>query len=620
MKISGWSFAAAVLPLAAAAPPFVLQNAADGAGRLPDAAAAQLPDLMVEDFQSAQQHIAESLEQAVEGGRRLVSETFNLVEEALSDIDPPHKFPIPPFIDLGKYTVKEIVLRAGEHDEELSFEGFGRKLRRGAFPGQFDDDNKADGKHHEHDPKHLPLHKLAHLARFSPEFADSLDQDDITFLAPDDWALTPPHKRPHPGAHISDFETDEENPPVASALHPFHQRELSPKGLRKLAETALDGDEDDEKKKELFRKIIAYIGKYHTLPTAVHPRDLADHSTVASSLKESRVRVSPSFSHFPFPHPTLRFNVIAETRGPLIKAKNGFILLISNPLLPPLSPLNQLFLTPQFFSGFTNAVQKIDLDKVLLPSCDSDGKGAEVHSDAEDLDINPLFSGLVDEMVEEHKLKHFTVFAPTNAVFKNLPPEAVALFHSPIPFAKKVLKYVAAYHVSPVAFFSDHFHNATEKEQYIVKRESDVDLPLEFFHEGPTPPPHVPEHPPYPKANVTHYVLPTLLTHFVPNATIKAAVFEYRLFGHGPKRRSIVIFPSVPPKKHAEDKPSGFYSELGDDHHGHHRPRPVLGDKFLLPPPPPHHEHDGEDKLDAIARRAAKEAKKVSKAIYRLFA
>ncbi|GAA5869609.1 hypothetical protein JCM8547_005085 [Rhodosporidiobolus lusitaniae] len=626
--------------LAAAAPPFVLQ-----AGNPSSEPPHRLADLTVDDHLSIQEQLEDAVSDSAQKGQRLVSETFDILEQAISggaDEDSLHPpFP-PPFLDFSNYTVLEIVNASFAHHKDGE-KGFERKNRRGAFS------RSTDGEHeHKPHPSHLPLHRLAGLINFSPEAAKALAGEDITLLAPDDWALTPSHKRhdDHFGRAFAKFEAEEQDDasPLSQSLpHPFHARELSPRHLGKLAmQSSLDGGDDEEKKKEFFKKVIAIIGKYHVLPKAVDPRHLADHSTVPSSLHESRVRVSPAFSHFPFPHPTLKFNGYSTKRGPFIKAKNGVIYLISAPLFPPLTPLNQLFLAPQFFSAFTSDVQKVGLA----------GHGSNFapefspNPEHEDLDVNPLFTSLVSELTGEHNISEFTVFTPTNAVLKDAPPEIVAFLHSPLPIAKAALKYILGGHIVPgISFYSDFFHNGTEHEkvqQYVSHREQNVEVPLEFLidplegppHEPPHHPPHVPEHPPHHKVNVTHYVLPTLLTHFSPNATIKAAVFEFRLFGFGPKRRSIVIFPSHgPPKEHERGEKVRFGKFGGEGEHEHKGPRPirvafpdvpahagaihVLGDQILLPPPPPHHEHDGEGKeLTAAARRESEQLHKVLSKLY----
>jgi hypothetical protein len=101
--------------------------------------------------------------------------------------------------------------------------------------------------------------------------------------------------------------------------HPFHSREVRGRGRREEAEVA----DDDEDKKARWAKIIAYILKYHTLPSVKTERELADSATIATLLNESRIHVEPSWTFFPVPHPTLQFNGYSVKKGPTIIAKNG---------------------------------------------------------------------------------------------------------------------------------------------------------------------------------------------------------------------------------------------------------------------------------------------------------
>ncbi|GAA5999059.1 fasciclin domain-containing protein [Rhodotorula paludigena] len=657
MKAVLWS---ALVTAALAAPPFVLQS---------DAAAAsqhRLADLTVDDFHAVQHAFAEAYEGAVDEAKNVVHDTFGLVhaEEDDEPHHPTHPLP-PPVLDFRDYTVLEIVNASyhkhhdgGEH-EGLRNGGFLRKLRKGlGFT--------LDGiEPHKPKPEDLPFSHLAWLLNFSPEAAKLLEQDDITLLAPDNHALTPPHKRREHGVHgpphgpgrdrfakLSDAVdaapqfVHPESPfarQLEAAPHPFHSREFSPKKLAKLAEN--EGDDHDEEKKRLFRMIIAYFGRYHILPGKYHPKELADRSTIATSLNATRVRVEPSIDFFPFPHPTLKFNGYARKVGPTILAKNGVIFGLNEPLVPPLGPLNQLFLTPRFFSGLTNAIQKVDLDDVLLPHRDVD-----VSDLVDDADVSPMVEGLIQEIAGEHGVKEFTVFAPSNWAFGRLPLGVAAFLHSPLPFAKKVLKYLLAYHVVPdITFYSDFFKNDTAVQQYRVKEEIDVEVPhawLSPAHEGPHPPPHTPEPPHVPRANVTHYVLPTLLTHFNANATLKIGVVSYRILGKGPIRREILVFPTHGPDHHHEggDKPTHFFRKLGGGEGDMPKPQivkvaypdvparagaiHVLGSKFLLPPPPAH-KHDGEkdeydeEELSLLSSQfdfTKKEAKKLRKTLFKLLA
>lgn len=363
----------------------------------------------------------------------------------------------------------------------------------------------------------------------------------------------------------------------------------------------------------------------HVLQGKHDAHELADRSTVPTLIDESRVRVEPTLDTFPFPHPSLKFNSYARKRGPTIIAKNGVIHLIGEPLLPPFSPLNQIFLAPKYFGLFTNAVQKAEMagkdDDLMSPQVS--GVDALLSGDLSDLDLD--LDGLVADLVDEHKEKghEFTVFLPSNVAFARLPLKVAAFLHSPFPFATKVLKYLLGYHVVPdLVFFTDFVKNGSDAAtvaKFLVKEEVDVEVPMSWLmpapssegpHPHPHPPPHAPEHPPYGRANVTHYVLPTLLTEINPNATLKVAVISHRFLGKGPLRcvahspsaatgahrptlthpsprcrRELIIFPSHPPPHHKhgdekKDRAEGEYRTFGCDHHHEHhdgppRPHPV---------------------------------------------
>lgn len=360
----------------------------------------------------------------------------------------------------------------------------------------------------------------------------------------------------------------------------------------------------------------------HVLQGKHDAHELADRSTVPTLIDESRVRVEPTLDTFPFPHPSLKFNSYARKRGPTIIAKNGVIHLIGEPLLPPFSPLNQIFLAPKYFGLFTNAVQKAEMagkdDDLMSPQVS--GVDALLSGDLSDLDLD--LDGLVADLVDEHKEKghEFTVFLPSNVAFARLPLKVAAFLHSPFPFATKVLKYLLGYHVVPdLVFFTDFVKNGSDAAtvaKFLVKEEVDVEVPMSWLmpapssegpHPHPHPPPHAPEHPPYGRANVTHYVLPTLLTEINPNATLKVAVISHRFLGKGPLRcvahspsaatgahrptlthpsprcrRELIIFPSHPPPHHKhgdekKDRAEGEYRTFGcDHHHEHHDGRRAL--------------------------------------------
>ncbi|BGP08023.1 hypothetical protein JCM10049v2_003868 [Rhodotorula toruloides] len=683
MRAALWSLvASSAATLVAAAPPFVLQDARP---TTPSPQPARpLADLSPSDFHAVQDALRESLEHFVDEGKRLVQDTFDAFEDDLAKtqddgIHPPHppSHPLPPpVIDMSKYTILEIVNqsfhRHQEH-EDGEVRLVDRTLREGlAARRPCKHARTLGGEHGGDDHDHeLPLHRLAWLVNFSPDAAKLLEKDGITLLAPDDMALTPPHRRGGGDHHGFAGQPERSVEDMFAATlsersHPFHSHEFSPEKLAKLAASTDGDDEDKEEKKRIFRKIIAVVGAYHVIPESQNSHDLVDRSTVPTLLDESRVRVSPGFETFPFPHPTLKFNVYSHKRGPTVIAKNGIIHLVSAPLFPPWTVLNELFVFPGAFAGLTNAIQKVGLDEPLLPPNDADTKLPE------DFVGSPFVRGIVEELAAEKGLDSFTVFAPSNAAFARLGWKINGFLHSPLPFAKKVLKYLLSYHVVPgLRFYSDFLHNDSSiASEYVVKEEIDVEVPLEWVTEGhgevfhpsdwslppfpgrrpsdehPHPPPHVPERPhPGPRANITHYVLPTLLTEHNPNATLKIGVVSYRsFFGKGPIRRNVIVFPSHgghhghhAAEKEEEEVRRVWGNEGGDDHGRIPRPHPVkvaftdvparagaiqvLGHDFLLPPPPPHkyHDHDHEHSDDLVSL-AQNEARRLAKAVHKLFA
>ena len=250
----------------AAPPPLRFQNAE----------AAPLADLTTEDFQTIQHQFKETFEHATEHFSPPDTPTSNLDDE--SEVSIPNPFPHHPpvVIDFSHLTILEIINASlGHHHEEEH-----RKIepRFRLFGGG--DDSPAK------DPSHLPLHRLAWLVNFSSETQEYLKGNgefelladrrftnfdfacdtDITLLAPDDQALTPPHRRggehDHAQGHIEPmfFSADRHDLDKSHLAHPFHSKEFSPEKLHKLS----GGDEDDkdkERKREIFRKIISYVGK-----------------------------------------------------------------------------------------------------------------------------------------------------------------------------------------------------------------------------------------------------------------------------------------------------------------------------------------------------------------------
>lgn len=194
----------------------------------------------------------------------------------------------------------------------------------------------------------------------------------------------------------------------------------------------VEDDKDRERRREIIHKIITYILSYHTLPTVESAHDLVDKATVATELESSRIKVQPAWALFPHPYPTIKFNGYVYKRGrkwfescltytlltdmllasATIKAKNGVIHLVGAPLLPPLSPLNGVFLFPTATSTFTSDLQRLGLTEGLLPEMP--------HEDAED---NEDLHAMAQELLKEHgkDAKTYTLFVPGNFAFNRLP-------------------------------------------------------------------------------------------------------------------------------------------------------------------------------------------------------
>jgi hypothetical protein len=86
--------------------------------------------------------------------------------------------------------------------------------------------------------------------------------------------------------------------------------------------------------------------------------------------------------------------------------------LISAPLLPPFTPLNDLFLLPQVYSTLTSGLQKVGLDSIVLPRAENLKYGEDALHDMSVVQevMEELMGGIVD----------YTFFAPTSLAFDRL--------------------------------------------------------------------------------------------------------------------------------------------------------------------------------------------------------
>ena len=172
-------------------------------------------------------------------------------------------------------------------------------------------------------PHTLPLHRLAWAVNRSETAFKIYSNESIslTLLAPDDEALTPPHRRGGPH-HGEDFEvTDGPDANPMDGIHPFLSEDFM---------TGLDSSvkEDDDKKDRhaRFQKILAILLRYTTLPGSHSTEDLLERATIATALRTSkdkdaehfRIRVGARL----FPRPALSFNAYSRVKLH-VKAKNG---------------------------------------------------------------------------------------------------------------------------------------------------------------------------------------------------------------------------------------------------------------------------------------------------------
>ncbi|KAL8292754.1 hypothetical protein RQP46_001366 [Phenoliferia psychrophenolica] len=452
--------------LALAAPPFVVQNqqAAIGRPTSSDSASDSLPPLRVEDFLAIESSKAHS--HAGKKGSFNSDPSAQVVADGGASDVVEHP---PVYLDFSSFTILEI-LNASLHHHPSHPPHDHEHGQDDAEPAESIWPHLPWPNHPVTDPSQLPLHRLGWLVNRSSEAQQALSKDGITLLAPDDLALTPPHRRdphhghasgesdPHAGIGEGDHEVEEEQP----VPHPFHSDELDFESDSSVVET---------NRSAIFSKIIGYVLKYHTLSTVETGHDLAPHSTIATTLLSGfnsteplRLHIDTTWALLPHPYPTLKFNYYSTKRGLTIKAKNGLIHLISAPLLPPLSPLNKLFLFPQLFSTLTSGVQKVDLAEALLPAPWHPRSSSE-----------ELWQGLIDELTEGKG--PYTLFAPTNWAFNKLGPKILALLHSPFPLSKKILKAILSYHVVPnVSFYSDYLYNSSALAPFVTGTEFDVEV------------------------------------------------------------------------------------------------------------------------------------------------
>lgn len=417
-------------------------------------------------------------------------------------------------------------------------------------------------------PHALPLYRLAWLVNRSEPVQAILNDPNagITLFAPDDDALTPPSKR-KPHHHRSSFEIfDQDASPVdpmsLADQHPFWEALESWQSHDDASATT---DEPDTKN-AIFLKVLQAVLKYHISPQKRSIDELLDHVTIPTKLPIAYEDSAPKFRiRIGAPHDLLKlgqvtlncFSRIGGAGSRPIITKNGIIHIVRRfPLLPPFSPLTQTFLFPKQFSTWTSGIQKVHLDKLLLPTFDN-----KTHTGLEVDEVDPRVQGILADIINEqgfsiHK-RSFTVFAPTNRAFSKLGVNLNAFLFS--PFGYHVLKYILSYHVVPdIIWHSDHVDNVTDRNLRITNQQVGVDFPDEYTqssyldHAQIDLHPHAPK-PLHPKVDKTDISLPTLLGSR-KNETLNLCLVEFKSPAKGHLVRRVYVKQPAPKKGTHEAK------------------------------------------------------------------
>ncbi|POW07524.1 hypothetical protein PSHT_09914 [Puccinia striiformis] len=340
-------------------------------------------------------------------------------------------------------------------------------------------------------------------------------------------------------------------------------------------------DDEKERKKKFFLHAIQAVLKYHLSPGSKKIHEILDSSTLPTELPiqhepkaaKFRVRVGPALPHLNKPGEIILnfFTKLDTHKYRPILTKNGVIYIIEKlPLLPPLSPLSELFLFPHPYSTLTTALQKTHLDDVLLPRWENKtiplsstigSSQSLVPSSALDdtLDmVDERVQSILSSLTGDHGGKlvksSFTVFAPTNHAFRSVGPEANAFLFS--PFGQHILRYVLSYHIVPDVIWNTDHCERTHAGIPSVSCDCDLDSKTYEIDQSSAPHGHHP-FPPLPgKVNVTEFSLGTLLGSR-KNESLPITLVKFRHLGKGPITRRVYIRLNReehnfgPPDKHA---------------------------------------------------------------------
>jgi uncharacterized surface protein with fasciclin (FAS1) repeats len=309
--------------------------------------------------------------------------------------------------------------------------------------------------HHPHHPKEVngtiyeflsnsPKFTLVTKAlKFEENIAALLNDSSskLTFFAPPDAVLRRKHRRHRPPHLQSSALWDAMTADPLSILE--HVDLGSSIDLMDNVDLSDDGT-DPEKRKKIIKFILHVVLSYHLLDSEYDIEKLAANNTLPSHLKfhhlfeQQPIRLRVSKTLIP---PITSINFFSKIFFANISATNGFVHVVSHPIIPPPPVFQELYLVPEHFSILTSALQRSNL------------------------------TDLVDFQYVHHAQSNgfegstfVTIFAPLNCAFEKLPRRLKLFLFS--PFGRRVLQKLLLFHIVPeVAFFSDHIHHRKVEEQ-----------------------------------------------------------------------------------------------------------------------------------------------------------
>lgn len=284
--------------------------------------------------------------------------------------------------------------------------------------------------------------RLVKIINISDDIISLLNDSsaDITFFAVPNHALQPPKRRKRHPSNLTAFSLD--NSTVFEAYSSYKLPEIVAE-IEEL-ESYIRDDPDKEPRKKFIRILVKAILSYHVIPKRMDVVSLTHNTTYPTSLvipdnaldqQALRVRVLPKLIP-----PSVHINFYSKVIKPNIGTENGIIHVLNQPLLPPPSIFQELFLAPRIFGAVASGLQRIGLTNAV--------EWRYVHK---------------DDAWSKEGTGSTTFFVPSNLAFKKLPWKLELFLFS--PFGEKVLKKLLQFHVVPgIVLHSDYLYNATSGE------------------------------------------------------------------------------------------------------------------------------------------------------------